>query len=198
MTKRKPDTYIRSRNNILNRVLSCPVLSPEWWKSTYDPSIGSLVALQSASPSKWYLSWCEEVHRNTEGVPIQYLLRSVEDHELCWWGNVGIWQYTDDWVDLDPSWRWTDRQYEFRDKWNRVLRKNDAWFVLSGPTEFHKNGGVTLSLRQRHNGYRFGDDDPSFRHTKTFEDWRKTTKAMMDEFYRDGVTASNQFKEDAT
>jgi hypothetical protein len=149
---------------------------------------GDLVALQSAPASKWYLSWAHTIDVQQYGNV--YTLESIEDGELCNWSNVSVLIFNRKTASEYPSWRWTDKQFEFRDRWKTVcFKERDAYITLPIDPQFGDNYEVTLGTRTRHS---FDDRRP----TKTYPDWRKVTKAMMLDFYdeciaaREGATAS--------
>ena len=140
--------------------------------------IGDLVLLSSAPATKWQLGWLVEMRERQPGWP-EYLIESVEDGELCWWSNVGIsFMHR---RSLHPSWRWTDRQWAFHDRWFRVCYKEkDAYIVRPLMPEFGDGFEVTLGTRTSH-----GFDD--IRPVRSFPDWRKVTKAKMGACYDDCV-----------
>ncbi len=174
------DTYYRARMQIMNELLSFCMIRSKDWKEDRKPIPGDLVSLDSAPATKWYVSWVVETELN-KGDWHRYLLQSIEDYELCWWENVGIEVYNPQRVREMPSWRWTDRQFKFVDKWNRVAYKdNDAYIVLPGKIDFDGNS-VILDIRER---YGAGHDNP-FHYSETFK-WKKATKAELDAFYKRG------------
>ena len=141
-----------------------------------NPVIGSLVVPQSAPASKWYLSWLVE-YKPGGGWPV-YTLESIEDGELCDWGNIGLIAYDASQVAAHPEWRWTDEQYAFKDRWNRACyKKRDAYIYLPMFPRFDADGlGVTLGVRVR-----FGlDERTTARH---FPVWKQVRIADMLEFY---------------
>jgi hypothetical protein len=143
------------------------------------PVVGDLVVLQSAPVSKWYLSWLREIKE--ENGWTHYLLESIDDGQLGWWHNVSLDFFEREELATFASWRWTDRQFAFKDRWWRVCyREKDAYITLPVFPVFGEDNSVTLGTRTRH-----GFDD--HRPTKTFPDWRKVTKAMMAEFYDEAV-----------
>jgi len=182
-----PEPKNRARLEILNHIAQFCLSQdfgdrirwggPHAFHTTYDErvQIGDLIALQSAPTSKWYFSWLIEIEVWPGGS--RYLLESIEDGTLCWWHNVGLY-FLDRKVLADyPSWRWTDKQFAFKDRWWRVCFKDkDAYLTLPTFPIFGEDHRVTLGTRTR-----FGLDD--HRPQKTFPDWRKVTKAMMAEFY---------------
>lgn len=146
------------------------------------PEPGDLVILKSAPISKWNLGWLHEIETREHGWK-HYLIESLDDGSMCWWSNVGIDHLERDLVAEHPEWRWTDRQFEFADRWTRVCReKRDAYITLPVPPTFGEGFEVTLGTRTRHG---FDDHRPQ----KTFPDWRKVTKATMLEFYDECVAA---------
>jgi hypothetical protein len=141
------------------------------WQSVRIPAEGSLVALQCARESKWYISWVIKVE-DADHV----LLESIDDGELCWWGNVSFLQYEGE---TPQSWRWTDRQHELNDRWmNACYKKRDAYIHRPNTLVFDGNK-VTCTLRTA-----FGIDKHTMSHV--FLDWDKTpsiSQRAMLEFY---------------
>jgi hypothetical protein len=149
--------------------------------SDREPPVGSLIALNAAPPSKWYLSWLHEIKHQPHGYH-SYLLESIDDGELIWWNNVGMNVYDQSQIAAHPEWRWTDVQHEFNDKWKRACFKGrDAYMYLPMQAEFSAGGsGVVLRLRVRH-----AFDDVHYE--KHFPSWKKLTKKAMLEFYDEGA-----------
>ena len=169
-----------ARLSILNRLLSFPAIKARDWKSSdFDGGvkIGDLVSLNCAPVTKYYLSWVREIENNN-GWP-KYLLESIEDGELCWWSNVGLDYYDREKVVNNPSWRWDDEQFSFRERWNRVcFKKNDAYIVLPCEPFFEGDGSVVLDVRIRFSIH-------EYHNPVKFDKWAKVTMKMMDEYYRD-------------
>lgn len=166
----------KARISILGEIMQFPSINK--WVSCYfefTPQVGDLVAMNCVSNTKFYMSWLREIDPN-DGWP-KYLLESIEDGELCWWSNVGISYYDREIVKNRPQWKWTNEQFDFSSRWNRVCRKNDAYIVLPLQAVFTDNGGVTLDVR-----IRFGLDE--YHNPATFENWKKVTMKMMDEYYK--------------
>lgn len=159
------------------------------FRESEEPAIGSLVAVSAAPPSKWYLSWMHETirHYYDDGrrYEREFLLESIEDGELCKWGNVSLWEYDKSQVYSHPEWRWTDEQHFFNDKWRRYcLKERDAYIVLPTQAVFSENYVVTVGTRTR-----YGIDD--HRPVTTFKDWRKVTKSQLLAFYDKSVADQN-------
>lgn len=182
------DSFVnRARLEILSELTSFPTIRGKDWTEDMKPEPGNLVSISCAQASKWYLSWVVETKLEENGFH-QYLLKSIDDGELGWWSNVGIYVYSKKRVSERPDWKWDDKQYQFRDRWHRVCyTDNDAYIVLPGQTKFDGDS-VTLTLRERYGG--FGDSIP-FQYVETFDDYKKVTKAMMSKFYMDGVESRN-------
>jgi len=137
--------------------------------------VGDLVVPKSAPNSVWYLSWVREI-KEVDGFR-HYLLESVETGEMCSWSNIGIAYLDRDVVEDHPEWQWTDRQFEFNDRWNRVCyRERDAYMTLPRRAVFGDGFQVTLGARTR-----FSLND--YRPSKTFDDFRKVTKKVLAETY---------------
>lgn len=176
--------YIKTRAkfHILNEVLSFPTIrNKDWTSDSFQerlPQKGDLVALSSAPPSKWYLSWLRDLAEEN-GMP-KYLLESIEDGELCWWSNVGISFYNRERVANNPQWQWSDAQFAFRDRWGKVARKTGNRMVVPAEPVFGGDGGVTLNVR-----IRFGISDYS--NPKTFPNWKKVSVKIMDAYYKSSI-----------
>ena len=163
------DTKNRARILILSNLLSFPTIRNKDWTSDLGGGVataGDLVALSSAPASKWYLSWVIENQPSSFGG--KWLLESVDDGALCWWDNVGICYYSRERVAENPQWRWTDKQFAFQDKWNRVAKRNDAYIVLPRMPKFMDDGSVRLDVRIRHSLNEFSNP-------VVFPSWKKLT-----------------------
>jgi hypothetical protein len=148
------------------------------WDDETPAQPGDLVIIKSAPVSKWTIGWLEEIDTSNPNCR-RYAIESLEDGQICWWHNIGIEYFPRD--KLHPSWRWTDKQWEFQDRWNRVcFKERDAYINLPIPPVFGEDFSVTLGTRTR-----FGFDD--IRPTRTFPDWRKVTKAIMAQCYDECV-----------
>jgi hypothetical protein len=182
LNKQQESNKYRAKLAILGRLLSFPTISPKDWEGGIfqKPKVGDLVALQSAPDSKWYVSWVVEIDFRDNGWN-RWLLESIEDGHLCWWENVGFTIYKREELAKHPEWRWTDKQFELRDRWHRVFAKQDAYLTRPGIFAFNEDGSITLGVRERHN---FGEDN--FSHTKTFPEWKKVTIAHLTDFYIEG------------
>jgi len=152
--------------------------------TTQTPQVGDLVIVTSTrSWSKWNIGWLHEIINSaTES----YCVRSLEDGSLCNWTNVGIEFMERKVVEEHKSWRWSDKQFAFNDRWLKVCYKECGAFMLVPLyADFNKDGSVTLRTRTR-----YGMDDAlPERH---FDDWRKVTKAMMKEAYEAMVAERKQ------
>lgn len=183
------NTYSRARLEIFNRIFQFS-LSHQWgdgrvtggsgdysWVSDIltPPQIGDLIVLKSAPVSKFYLGWLVATDSKA-GWP-RYLVQSIDDGTQCWWHNVGIDHFNRKTLAENEHWRWSDKQYEFKDRWWKVcFKEKDAYLTVPLYPEFGPEFQVTLGTRKRH-----GMGDPALK--KTFQDWRKVTKAMMAQFY---------------
>lgn len=160
-------TRARSRLLILSHVAQFGLVRATgdghtWGSSTTNfregGQVGDLVAIQCASPSKWYLSWVYSIQRPEGWGCDQYTLESIEDGELCNWTNIGLIHLNREEFLSHPEWKWSDEQHEFKDKWFKAAYKRcDAYLHLPLHPVF--DGGscsVDLGLRAR-----FGLCDPS-------------------------------------
>lgn len=159
--------------------------SEDWcFRPTDDPTPGSLVALQSAPLSKWYISWFIEKSHPKGWIADKYTLESIEDGQLCDWNNVSFLQFNKKTTDEHPEWRWTDEQHEFNDRWKRAcFKKRNAYIYLPCIANFIGEQ-VELGVRMR---WGLGEAPP----TKIFPNWRKCRIKDMLEFY-DASTADSK------
>lgn len=188
----KPETYNKSRLSILSYVLTFStkrfygdenrysVNADEGWHGGYsmtqEPPIGSLCMLLAAPDSKWYLGWLLETREG--GMGKEYLLKSIEDGQNCWWSNVAICFFPK--ANEFPSWKWTDRQHDFKERWMRACRrKSDYWTKPLYPV-FNPDGSVILGTREHVIAAVEGND---YRPTKKFDNWKKVKSKEMQEFY---------------
>lgn len=172
------DTYHRARYSILSDILSYPTIKGKYWEEDRKPIPGSLVTFSCAPDTEWYLSWVKETELHEHGWH-KYLLESIETQKLCWWENVGIFKYDSQRVAESPWWKWSDKQYAFRDKWHRVLAKNDAYLIRGGIFEFCEDNSVHIGLRRMWSN--------EIIHREIFDNWKKVTAKMLNQFYLDGV-----------
>ncbi len=179
-----------------------------WRSSSQETPVqpGDLVVPTSAPMTEWDLSWYvsekkiyykdvklddagnpvldndgkEIIFENPERFEREHLLKSVKTGKLCNWSNIGI-EYLDRKELKDyPSFKWTDKQFEFNDRWQRVCNKIDGYITIPLLPIFHDDKGkVTLETRKR-----WSDPDPT-RLSRTFENYKKVTIKMMTEFYHE-------------
>jgi hypothetical protein len=139
------------------------------------PPIGTIVILTAAPPSKYTIGWLREIR---ERGGREYLIESLEDGSMCWWGNVGIKYMDPEEVKQHPGWAMTDRQWKFKKLWDRVCYKEkDAYIYPPLFPRFGEGFEVTLGVRTR------WSLDGGATSTQTFPDWRKVTRAMMGKCY---------------
>jgi hypothetical protein len=172
----------RARIAILSQMLAFPQIFAKDWKSDFDVTVqtGDLISLNCAPDSKWYVSWVIEVTYDAR-TGNRYLLESIEDGSLCWWGNVGVSIYNKERV--WDTWKWTDDQFALNDRWNRVCKRNDAYLVRPLRPVFNEDGSVLFNVRTMHNF------DESFSFPITFPKWQKVTMKQLDQYYKDAYKA---------
>lgn len=134
--------------------------------------IGSLVAPFCAPNTKYYLSWLRDIKLDENGWH-KFLLESIEDGELCWWENISFHYLPLEYTDKFPEWKWTDKQYDFNDKWQRV----DFKFKFRALLPIFDNNDNSVILKFRY-GYGISDDIPE----RKFDNWKKLTKREMQSF----------------
>lgn len=143
--------------------------------------LGSLVSLQSAPKSKWYLSWLVDYKQSSDSrYSDVYTLESIEDGELCDWHNVSLYRYVHwDNSPVPNRWRWTDDQFDFARRWHKlddgIVRPIDP--VFDGLTvTFDTRIGFSLENKAK---------------PKTFDNWKKVrVKDLKD--YMDECVALNK------
>lgn len=184
-------TQNNARLSILNEVLSLPTIRGKDWTSTpFNRNIlmvGDLVAMSNAPASKWYLSWLREIQPNN-GWP-KYLLESIDDGSLCWWGNIGLDFYNRERVKENPQWRWNDRQFLFARRWYRVCKKIDGWEIRACQPKFNTDGSVELNVRT----HRLFDD--KFTNPRSFSNWNKVTVSQIELYYRESIAMYKKQRE---
>lgn len=181
------DTYDRSRLVILSRLLSFPTINQKDWESDFmsAPKVGDLVSLTSAPVTKFYVSWVVDTRKIKGSSEIEYLLESIDDRSLCWWSNVGFNTYKKD--NILPYWKWSDKQFSFNDRWKRVCHGwNNAFIIKPYDADFLDDGQVKLKCYQSY------DRINPWSYERTFDNWKKTTMKMMDQFYKDAVIENNK------
>lgn len=198
------DTYERSRIGMLWYItqfclsmkydsLSRAEPGLHWFQSDLDHTrvqVGDLIVMTATPINKWYLSWVIEIEKGSNQYQNNYLCQSIETGKLIWWRNVGMQFMDREVVKENPQWRWTDRQFAFNDRWNKVAKKEyfhgGTFSIMATRPKFGDGFEVTMAVHQ----YYGGDFKPS----KTFPDWRKFTKAMMSEFYNECVAKKKEEK----
>jgi hypothetical protein len=134
--------------------------------------LNCLVALTSAPISKWYLSWLID-YKQRKGY-IQYLLESVEDGDLCWWGNVSLWEYPP--AEKHPEWQWTDEQHKFNKKWLSVKKKEKKYTLKVPMQAIFDENDVILSVREKFDEFKKVKQ-------KYFINWKKIKLRDMIEWF---------------
>jgi hypothetical protein len=207
----RPDTYGRARIEMLNYLLNfstAKYFGPktegyEWtfnsvecsWRggvSDEQAPIGSLCMLSSAPFTKFYLCWL--IDFKDEGYGGSYLMQSVEDHSLCWWSNVGVYFFPPEKSKHFPQWKWSDRQFEFYDRWLRAAKRVDDYWTKTLLPDFHDDGSVTLGTRE-HIFRTAIDGEGGYLPKKTFPDWRKVKFGEMVEFFKYCVSSNPKNKQ---
>lgn len=143
-----------------------------------DVRAGDLVALQAAPVSDWSFSWVIDVDKSDEErIGPRYLLESIFTGEQVWWSNVGVSYY--DREKIDESWRWTDRQWVFCDRWLRTCAKNynsSPSILVAAYPKFNDDGSAIMRARKKWTSDIF--EIP-------IENWKKLTLANMSGVIKD-------------
>lgn len=195
----KPATYTRAREAILDYLIafgmsrihgddSCEYpqtfgASVAFVSCTFSdgpkPVTGDLIRLESAPKSKWRLSWLVNV-RTHSGGDSEYLCKSIVDGELCWWSNVGVSYLHRHTLSQHESWKWTDEQFAFNDKWMKACKRHDPFLYRPVFPDFNDDGSATVGTRSRNNF-------DGFRPVATVKNWRRATIKAMEGVYLDLV-----------
>jgi hypothetical protein len=188
MSKPRPFDRNRARTLIMSDILSFYItrnwepdaeygknspslngFTPAGYDSTRDAVVGDLVILESAMPSKWQIGWLREIEDGNR-YSRRYLIESLEDGSLCWWTNVGLSFMPP--RQVRERYKWTDRQFDFQKRWNRVVNKHSAMRTMD--STFSGNE-VTVRMSVR---WALTDDERKG-YSRTFSDYRKVTIAIM-------------------
>lgn len=187
--KEKPFVKNRARLEILSWIMSFPTIGEKNWGYNCgcdEPIIGDLVALQSAPPSKWYLSWLRDIRIKRHD--LEYLLESIDDGSLCWWQNVGLTVYDRKRVKDFPSWQWEDKQFDLNKRWGLTCKRQGCYEVLPKNLHFNKDGSVLFDVRIRWL-------PEVFSNPVTFPNWKKVTIKHMVAYYQECVEKYNSIKD---
>lgn len=142
------------------------------WRCRMDrePVEGDIVILQSAPPSEWHIS----IYRGrSDGgtYDCNHLLESLKTGKLCNWTNVGFFVLNKKECNINELWEWTDEQFDFSDKMNKVRRRADFYLALPFIDNFD---GEMVSIKFR---TRFSFND-KITEVPEFE-WRKITQKSL-------------------
>jgi len=139
------------------------------------PVIGDLIRLECAPQSKWRLSWLLEMRKLPNG-DNDYLCKSIVDGGECWWSNVGVSFLHRPTLESHPSWRWTDDQFDFNDRWLKACKRHDPYLYRPVPPDFNEDGTATVGTRSRY-------DFDGMRPTAMVGSWRKVTIKTLEAVY---------------
>lgn len=163
---------------------------PEWTPNRV-PHVGSLIALQSMRERDFYLGWVHAVAIGQNEFVTVYTVESLETGELIDWSNVSILECSRETTDKHPEWRWTDEQWAFKDRWDKLCySERDAYIVLPIMPEFDGDA-VTLGTRIRHGWW---DRPPS----KRFEQWSEVSDDDMLAYFDASVAFNDTRRSSAT
>ncbi len=181
---RKQDTYERARLTIYHRLFSCAI-GKRYGDGHYvafegltteEPKPGDLVRIESAPVSKWTISWFVDwIDKSWNAC----LLKSVEDHQIGRWTNIGISVYNRDVIAGAPEFQWNDAQFKLWDWWRSPGKKGEVFLVIPELPAF-EGDSVRLQCRIRH-----GWGEPTT--PRTFDNWRKLKKKDLYAFFRESV-----------
>jgi len=152
---KKAETKDRARLEIMNYVVQ--FLTNSWYGENRgivmedqsfhhcnnNPPTGSIVKLFCAPDTKWYLSWVIDKRQD------EVLLESIEDGQRCWWSNVGYFNIPLETIEKRPTWKYTDRQFTFKDKWFRACKRSYEYGKAPLLPQFLDNGNVVLGVRRK-------------------------------------------------
>jgi hypothetical protein len=144
-----------------------------------NPQKGDLITLDSAPISKWYLSWYRDFIPENSKHGATHVLESIEDGELCNWQNVSFYILNREVTREHPEWLWTNKQFEFWDRWKKVSGKYYISFCLYGGFIDFNDNRVTLRIRKN------SLSKEAYYYTKEFNNWKKVTIEDMELFWDD-------------
>lgn len=146
--------------------------------------VGDLVQVTCGHVMHWRFSWVDDIKTHPGGEK-EYLLRSAENGEMCWWSNVSICYFIRKDLADRVNWKWNDEQYEFWDKWLKAAKLEGEYLIRPCAPEFDDKGNATISVRTR-----WGLDSVS--PSRFVVNYRKTTIKSLRALYLELVEESNQ------
>ena len=177
------------RYDYVIQVLLTPLLLDGWrMRLQREPAPGDLVLLNAAPRSEWHLSIYRE--KCAEKDPYggdQHLFESLKTGKLCRWGSVSI-----NVLDAEKSgavhrMTWTDDQFEFEKRFNRVCKRGDFYMAIPYIEGFDGKF-VHIKFRTRH----------SFDKKRTALDpieWKSVTQRDLLAFLKAGEAKHNEKSE---
>lgn len=147
---------------------------------------GDLVLVTAANTHKFRLSWFLDQRKLGMQGDFEYLLKSVQDGEECWWSNIGLCLFTRE--KLSPTWRWDDEQFAFYDRWRKACMEQDAYIYLPKLPEFDGDM-VTLRTRVRHS---ISDFSPGV----WLVNWKNATVSSLASYYQELVALHHKHEKE--
>lgn len=188
--RKKKDTYNRSRMMINEFIVNLCAKSysrdgrmmPEFDEDKYgfmgtvlcddknEPPLGSLCRLIAAPSTKYYLSWYQG---KMDG---EIYLKSIEDHTVCRWSNVGVQYIPLNLTDRYPQFKYSDKQFKLHERWECIVRQQNYWMVPMWSEFDNETGEVTITIR-----WKFKDA----RIERKFASWETLTDEEMKSFAKE-------------
>lgn len=172
------DTYNRSRMMITEYVVNtCTkmynenMLMPDSGKhgficnylGTIKIPKGSLCRLDCAPHSKYYLSWYLGEDNG------EHYLQSIEDHSVVRASNVAVCPLPIELTKDAFQFHYSDRQFEFQDRWEKVVKKKSYWLVPMYSVFDEETERVLVRFRRKFDDYVFMHEFPSWVNTSNKE-----------------------------
>ena len=117
----------RAKINMLNELFAFPTIYAEFWNPPYKNlkvQSGDLVTPMTRVAGKFYLAWVLDIGTADICTGNKYLLQSIDNGKSAWWEDIAFNIFDRVELKKHPWWKWTDEQFEFKDKWMDYGKKH--------------------------------------------------------------------------
>lgn len=170
----KEETYNRARYLLMSHLLFKYLRKggdtygdPKFNMGLTQPTeVGSLVVPYAIyDPKEWYIGWYRGV--DDEGY---YLIESLETKRIGRFGNCGLLSVNDENFTKNPTYFYSDRQFDMVEKIKKRVKRHNYWFAV-GNIRFHDDGKIEVPIRQK-----FTDEY----YVKTYKNFKSVTIKELD------------------